>query len=297
MSNKTALRKYPGRTTNQDPTQLNHRNESTNLTDSITKDSTTKTTPKRTKSTRIHHRPDEPVGKRNPSTCPFSKGIQSTTHQQKKSSTGRNIIKAENHKAAETLSNLKSLYGKSIRFVQMDPSKKITTALLLRVPHPITPSDVMELVPEIKDASRLTVWNAETMTTVETRSLKIQWDGSRLPHSIDLGILGTYETKPFVHPPVRCYKCQRFNHTFSTCNARHDTCDLCGGPHRTKICVDKCNANQEVKLKCSNCKGEHCTASGRCPTEGKSYREGCPHSKSNKSNQLIGCNQPRRPGI
>ena len=42
-----------------------------------------------------------------------------------KSTTGRNIIKAHNQKTIETLSNLKSMYGKSIRFIKLDPSKKI----------------------------------------------------------------------------------------------------------------------------------------------------------------------------
>ena len=138
----------------------------------------------------------------------------------------------------ETLNNLQSLYGKSIRFNKLDPSKKLTTALLLKVPHPIKRADVMELVTEIKDAERLTTWNPQTQTSTQTMSLKIQWEGSTLPPFIDLGILGQYETKTFIHPPVRCFKCQKYNHTTSTCHARRDNCGLCGGPHRTKICIE-----------------------------------------------------------
>ena len=162
-------------------------------------------------------------------------------------------------------SNLKSLFGKSIRFISLDPSRKITTATMLKVPHPITPSDVMELVPEIKDAERLTVWNQETKTVVHTITIKIKWEGTKLPERISLGILGQNETKLFIQSPVRCFKCQKFNYTASTCHANQDTCGLCGGRHRTSICVAKRKADQEVKLMCSNCKGNHCTASVKCP--------------------------------
>ena len=34
---------------------------------------------------------------------------------------------------------------------------------------------------------------------------------------------------------------------------------LCGGHHRTKVCVEKRKANETVVLKCHNCKGDHCT--------------------------------------
>ena len=157
----------------------------------------------------------------------LAKGYKTLRITKRKSTTGRNILRAENQSAADNLSNLKSLFGKSIRFIPLDPSRKITTATMLKVPHPISPLDVMELVPEIKEAERLSVWNQETKTTVQTRSLKIKWEGTKLPGFIDLGILGRYETKMFVHSPVRCYKCQKYNHTASTCHEKEDTCGCC----------------------------------------------------------------------
>ena len=47
----------------------------------------------------------------------------------------------------------------------------------------------MELVPEIKEAKRLTVWDQDTKSRVQTRSMKIHWEGSKLPEYIYLGIL------------------------------------------------------------------------------------------------------------
>ena len=123
----------------------------------------------------------------------------------------------------------------------------------------------MEMVPHIKEAVRMTVWNPETKQLNQTMTMKIQWEGSRLPDSIDLGIQGRFYTKEFVQAPIRCYKYPRYNHTSNTCHAKQDMCGLCGEHHRTKVCVDKRNANETIKLKCHNCKGDHSTASVRCP--------------------------------
>ena len=80
---------------------------------------------------------------------------------------------------------------------------------MMRVPHPITPADIMDIVPQINDAERMKVWNVEAKSLVETRTMKIQWEESKLPTSVDLGILGSFDTMVFM-----------FNHTANTCNAR-----------------------------------------------------------------------------
>ena len=93
----------------------------------------------------------------------------------------------------------------------------------------------------------------------------------------------------FVQSPVRCFKCHKFNHTASTCHANQDTCGLCEGRHRTCICVAKRKADQEVKLMCSNCKGNHCTVSN-AHTEERSYSNHDHHKKfinQNKHSRYI----------
>ena len=126
----------------------------------------------------------------------------------------------------------------------------------MKVPYPITLTDEMELLPEIKEAKRLTVWDQDTKSRVQTRSMKIHWKD---PNSQNRYIWAFSEdTAPCYFPfppPVRCYKCQKCNHTFSTCHSKQDVCGLCGGQHRTKVYVEK-KANQ---------KGKHCRASARCP--------------------------------
>ena len=173
-------------------------------------------------------------------------------------------MQALDSRSAQVLMDIKSLFGKQIRFIKLDPAKKIMTATIMKVQHPISPADVMDIVPQIKKAERMTVCNQENKCLIETRTLKIDWEGKILPATTNLGILGEYETKPFKRDPVRCYKCHKFNHTARTCHAKNDIWGLCRSHHRTRICVGKRNTNKDITVKCHNCKGSHLTASGRC---------------------------------
>ena len=69
----------------------------------------------------------------------------------------------------------------------------------------------------------------------------------------------SYRTTPQV---TKCYKCQGFNHIAKDCkNAQK--CVRCAGSHKSTECPDK--NKDSLKLKCSNCNGEHVASSKECP--------------------------------
>ena len=69
----------------------------------------------------------------------------------------------------------------------------------------------------------------------------------------------SYRTAPQV---TQCYKCQGFNHIAKDCkNAQK--CLQCAGAHKSIECPDK--NKDSLKLKCSNCNGEHVASSKECP--------------------------------
>ena len=69
----------------------------------------------------------------------------------------------------------------------------------------------------------------------------------------------SYRTGPQV---TQCYKCQGFNHIAKDCkNAQK--CLRCAGAHKSIECPDK--NKDSLKLKCSNCNGEHVASSKECP--------------------------------
>lgn len=68
--------------------------------------------------------------------------------------------------------------------------------------------------------------------------------------------------------PLRCAKCQRFNHIARNCQATEDTCGTCGGSHRTAAC------NSFHTTRCVNCHSlKHTSWSRSCPEFTKRCRE------------------------
>ena len=68
----------------------------------------------------------------------------------------------------------------------------------------------------------------------------------------------SYRTIP---PVTQCYKCQGFNHIAKDCK-NDQKCVRCAGAHKSTDCPDK---NKEtLKIKCSNCHGNHVASSREC---------------------------------
>ena len=70
-------------------------------------------------------------------------------------------------------------------------------------------------------------------------------------------------TTPPPPPPVtQCYKCQGFNHVAKDCK-NVQKCVRCAGGHKCTECPDK--DKESLKLKCSNCDGDHIASFRKCP--------------------------------
>jgi hypothetical protein len=62
------------------------------------------------------------------------------------------------------------------------------------------------------------------------------------------------------HEPIRCMKCQGWNHFAKDCIEEKDTCGNCAGQHRTTSCLS-------AEKNCASCKsGDHASWSRACPT-------------------------------
>ena len=174
----------------------------------------------------------------------------------------RTLIKAMTQDTLDTLLNLNQLQGKPVTFSTLETARS-TTGIVQRVPAEITTALLRATNPKVRTAERMTVWDPEAKTTVETMSVKIVYEGT-LPSSIPIGFLETFSVRPYTPDPIRCYKCQRYGHMSRMCHQRHSTCGICSGMHQTSVCVTR-RKEETVVAKCFNCKGNHVTASKACP--------------------------------
>ena len=138
------------------------------------------------------------------------------------------------------------------------------TAIICKVPHAVSNALIEEIVPNVAKATRLTVYSAQLDETVPTMSVKILWKEKTIPHRVQIGFLGRFETKSWTPEPSQCFKCQKFRHIVKACTALHPKCRICGETHLSDICQKNKHQNKEVTVKCVNCGDNHLASSKRC---------------------------------
>ena len=88
----------------------------------------------------------------------------------------------------------------------------------------------------------------------------------RLPRKIYVDFC-EYRVRDFEPEPVRCFRCQKFNHVARNCVSKVDVCAKCSKHHPTKECRNEQQpgTSSDSHVKCFNCKGDHPAYSKECP--------------------------------
>lgn len=125
---------------------------------------------------------------------------------------------------------------------------------------------------------------------LDSLSVMLQFDEERMPERVKIGYV-SYPVRPYVPPPLRCFKCQKYERFSVVCRGKQH-CARCGGDHAYGKC------GEGAKAKCCNCSGEHGAGFGGCIvhkhavkiqnvriTEGLTYAEAAPKVKQNEQIQ------------
>ncbi|GFS86900.1 putative RNA-directed DNA polymerase from transposon X-element [Trichonephila clavipes] len=93
-------------------------------------------------------------------------------------------------------------------------------------------------------------------TNIPTKHPILTFNSPKLPSTIKAGYLNC-KIRPYVPNPVRCFKCQRFDHTQTSCRGQL-TCSRCASVgHSSPDCT--------LEPKCVNCTQSHPSDSKICP--------------------------------
>ena len=95
---------------------------------------------------------------------------------------------------------------------------------------------------------------------VDLELVKIVFEGKTLPRKISWNNL-IFNVRPFIHEPIRCFKCQNFGHGANSCNNKI-VCPFCQNPHTLAECPKK--KNEDFRPRCLHCKLDHLTGSRVC---------------------------------
>lgn len=104
---------------------------------------------------------------------------------------------------------------------------------------------------KIKQDRRLKTRNGER---TDSLSIVMKFNVENLPSKVYVGYM-SYEVRPYIPPPLRSFKCQKFGHIAAVCKGRQrfGRCD-----HEYGKC------ERGAKIKCCSCEGEHSSAFRGC---------------------------------
>ncbi|GFT05195.1 putative RNA-directed DNA polymerase from transposon BS [Trichonephila clavipes] len=89
-----------------------------------------------------------------------------------------------------------------------------------------------------------------------TKHLILTFNSPKLPSTIKAGYLNC-KIRPYIPNPLRCFKCQRFGHSQTSCRGQLTCSRSAAVGHFSTDCT--------LELKCINCLQAHCADSKLCP--------------------------------
>lgn len=190
---------------------------------------------------------------------------------------GKMMLYCKDRKQQKKALEMKTLGGHKV--VCSIPEEKIwIRGVISGIPIDVSTEEIKSNISgaAVKDVKRLRCVRNNERT--DSLSVMITFDENKLPDRVYVGYL-SYYVRPYVPPPIRCFKCQKFGHIAAACRGKQ-RCARCGGEHEYGKC------GQGIKPRCCNCGGEHSAGYGGCQvrknavqaqnirtTEGISYAE------------------------
>lgn len=150
---------------------------------------------------------------------------------------------------------INKINGKKVHCSLMN-DRKWVRGVITGIPVNVTAENIKGNVTNAKVSEARRLKTNRNGIRSDSLSVLVTFDEKRLPEKILIGYM-CYEVRPYVPPPLRCFKCQRFGHVASVCKGKQ-TCGRCGGNHEYGKCAEG------TKLKCCNCGGEHSSAYRGC---------------------------------
>lgn len=150
---------------------------------------------------------------------------------------------------------LNRMGGKGVMRLMLE-DKRATRGVISVIPTIVTTDEIKE---NVKGAKVLEVKRLKANRNGEkfdSLSVMIKFEEPVLPNKIYIGYM-SYEVRPFIPPPLRCYKCQKYGHIAAVCKGKQ-RCGRCAGEHEYGKC------EEGARLKCCNCEGEHASAYRGC---------------------------------
>lgn len=169
---------------------------------------------------------------------------------------GNLLIICNDIEQQESAIKLTSLDGKKVKCFSWE-GKRTVQGVITGVTTDIPIEDILSNVTGAKVVKAKRLMYTKDGVKQESLSVMLQFNEEVLPVRVKVGYL-SYQVRPYIPPPLRCFKCQRFGHVAAVCRGKQ-RCGKCGEEGHE---YGKCN--EGTKIKCCNCGGEHSAAYKGC---------------------------------
>jgi len=111
-----------------------------------------------------------------------------------------------------------------------------------------TEAYLLQVMPSVVNVRRIN--SRKTGQPQPMRSLILTFAMPKLPKDVKAAFYRLL-VRTYIPSALRCYKCQLYLHTSTSCNVTSAVCAICGTSNHG---ADPCTS---LKPQCVNCKGEH----------------------------------------
>lgn len=168
---------------------------------------------------------------------------------------GRILVECNSKCQQEKALALKSLKKFDVE-VYVPGTRTKAKGVIYGVPLGISNNEIMQEINSevVVEAKRIQV--TRNSVKVDSQTVVLTFKSQTIPRRVQLGYL-SFQVKPYIRPPLRCFNCQRYGHVAAVCRGRRK-CGRCGADHSYGEC------EPQASLCCPNCGEEHSAAYKGC---------------------------------
>lgn len=169
---------------------------------------------------------------------------------------GNLIVSCYNAAQRDKLIRMNEMEGKKIICTEWE-RKKLELGVINGVPTDLSCEDILSNISGANVVKCRRLMYTRDQIKKESLSVLLFFDERVLPTRIRIGYM-SHQVRPYIPPPLRCFKCQKFGHVAAICRGKK-RCGKCGGEDHE---YGQCQENASVK--CCNCGGAHSAAYKGC---------------------------------
>lgn len=168
---------------------------------------------------------------------------------------GSLLIICNDVKQKERALNIKKVLGENVKGRMLD-NRKYVCGVISGISPDVPVDDIKTNISGGKVVEVKRLKRNKNGERSDSFSVLLKFEEKTLPDKVFVGYM-SYDVRPFIPPPLRCFKCQKFGHVAAVCKGKQK-CGRCAGDHEYGKC------EEGAPLKCCNCGGGHSSGFRGC---------------------------------